>query len=478
MEAKKEIVYRTYSSLLDRLGISYVEGGNGEEEEDGWLIHGTPFLENNWVLYITVKISEVANILKRIMPIIKDSEVSFRLIKNDEYGYRLNAGAYDAIDVGKYLTLYTKSITQAKNLVDNLSPLLQDYLGPEVSYALRIDKNIYGHWVSIVEKQDESIEGLQINFEIPLKKFIPFSIGRRYKSKNSRKMYGWFYLKDKVLRPGPKGDIFRAHTLKGMKLTSVVVKEGKHGVFEDFNGRDIKDRFLWQVKVLSKLDPHIPTARFIDYFESDQNCYLVIEYLEGTLLPEKIARVKDDSKWDNLSVSKQIELLKYYLKIVGIVRKIHSFGFVHRDIQDHNFIISDDGNVSIIDFELTYDLVNSEPGEPFLLGTLGYVSPEQMNMDTPTEQTDVYSLGALLAYFIVGEHPSKFIPESNSELSEVMNQFTDSSQLIEIIRHCLEPDPMTRMNMSKLEQDITKYLEYLHFEPIKTKNINDHQYEN
>ncbi|MFX1707215.1 protein kinase [Chitinophaga sp. CC14] len=470
MEANKEIVYRVYSTLLDRLGLDYVEEGP-------WLIHGTPMLNNNWVLYISVKIAQVAEILKRIMPEIKNLNVSFRLIKDDEQAYELNTGQFDFHDVGKFLTVYCSTEDVAKEVVKTIESLTQDYLGAEVPYSLRVGKNIYAHWATLRGVQDAEVKEV-LSLEVPNASKIPFSISRKYRHKGSKKWYGWFYLKDKILRPGPKGEVFLAYSLKSLQFKEVVIKEGRHCVFEDFNGRDIKDRFSWQKKVLVEVGNYIPTAKYVDYFEENGNYYLVIENLKGQLLPKKVEELKSGESWVNLSPAIKKKILNFYKQILGIVAKLHELGYVHRDIQDHNFIVDKNDNLSIIDFELSYNTKSGEPEEPFLLGTLGYVAPEQINLERPTEQVDMYSLGALLAFLIVGEHPSTMISKEYEEVYEKINKYSDSNQLTGLINNLLNPDPTVRPNMLALEHEINKYIEDLQIGKIKSEHIKVHPYEN
>ncbi|SEW51591.1 Serine/threonine protein kinase [Chitinophaga arvensicola] len=420
----------------------------------------------------------VADILKRLMPVIKGFNVPFRLIKDDQHAYALNTGELDFDDIGKFITIYTQSTEQAVEMVKAIEPLTEDYLGAEVQNSLRISKNIYGHWATTSIEQIEQENTTLLSLEVPTKASIPFIIKRKYSKPKNKKWYGWLYLKDKVLRPGPKGDVFLAYSLKGLKIKEVVIKEGRFSVFEDFAGRDIKDRFMWQKKVLSQIGSHVPTARYLDYFTEKENHYLVIENLKGKLLPHKVAELKDGVSWIYLSTIIKLKILDYYIQILSIVTKLHELGYIHRDIQDHNFIVNSEDKVSVIDFELSFNLETNEPEIPFLLGTLGYVAPEQSNLDRPTEKVDMYSLGALLAYLIVGEHPSTLIPKEYPEVLEKINKYSDSILITTLIHRLLNPDPSIRPNMLALKSEIKKYVEDLKDGKIKTGQINVHPYEN
>ncbi|MGN7706820.1 serine/threonine protein kinase [Chryseobacterium sp. 22543] len=459
MDLKETVVYYTYNTMLEREGIAYIE-------DENWLYHHQrPNYKNNWTIYVSALINHSTEILKRVIPVVKKYNIPFRLVKNDECGFLLNTGVIGFDEVGKFLSICTESWDQANAIVKELSPLLQDYLGPAVPGALRIEKNIYGHLVTEVVTNTVSGPQVRYTIEVPKRNKIPFSIDARFKDRSKRKIYGKYYLKIKDLRPGPKGDILLAYSLRKMKFKPVVIKEGRHGVLEDTYKRTIEDRLIWQVLVLQEIGAFIPTAKVLDFFVSDHNSYLVIEYLDGVFLPDKVDQIKNGAQWLDLKDIYKVRLLRYYKNIVGVIGRIHQLGYVHRDIQDNNFVITKDDEVFVIDFELAYNSKKGEPVHPFLLGTFGYISPEQIRNERPVPEMDIYSLGALLCFILTGEHPSTFITEDLKETKSKLKQQVDHEILIEIVLWCLSDIPSKRPSIAELEAEINKYIKYL-----ETKN--------
>lgn len=449
MNSPDDNVCYSYSSLLKENGVEYVE-------DEAWLYHGKGPFKKNWTIYISMRTDQAITLLKVVIPFLSRNKLPFRLVKDELQSLNLNSGILGFTAVGKFLSIYTKSENQAIEIVNALNPIMQGYIGPAVPDALRIGKNIYGLYAAIIGSRDNK-NGSAANFVIPPKSSIPFKLDRYYPNTKAKKMYGKWYFKIKDLRPGPKGDIFLALNLKRLSFKPVVVKEGRYGVLEDGYGRTIKDRLLWQRRLLEEIGPHLPTAKFVDYFEQDDNCYLVIDYIDGTFLPTRLDEIMVENSWSKLSTDKRIRLLKYYMQILRIVKTIHQLGIVFRDIQDNNFIVTKDDKVHIIDFELAYKLSSKEPDPPFLYGTHGYISPEQINGEAPDPSTDIYSLGALLAFIISGEHPSTFINEDIEGAANKLRRISADDELARIFLECTHSDPKKRLVIDALITQTQKY---------------------
>jgi DNA-binding NarL/FixJ family response regulator len=99
--------------------------------------------------------------------------------------------------------------------------------------------------------------------------------------------------------------------------------------------------------------------------------------------------------------------LDYVFQIADGVGAAHSQGIVHRDIKPGNILFRDDATLAVTDFGIAKDLVSNQrlTQEKVLLGTVHYMSPEQINSTEVGVQSDLYSLGAVLYHMLTGAPP-------------------------------------------------------------------------
>ena len=86
---------------------------------------------------------------------------------------------------------------------------------------------------------------------------------------------------------------------------------------------------------------------------------------------------------------------------------IHKAGFVHRDVKPENVMISNEGRVVLIDFNVSRTVKEGKKKDTVVAGTIGYMSPEQYGVGQSDPRADVYSVGVLLNVMLTGCHPSE-----------------------------------------------------------------------
>lgn len=112
---------------------------------------------------------------------------------------------------------------------------------------------------------------------------------------------------------------------------------------------------------------------------------------------------------------------------------MHKLNLVHRDIQPKNIIITNEGNLKIIDFDISRKENENATHDTTLLGTVGYAAPEQYGFAQTTNRSDIYSIGA------------------------VLKELSSFSELDKIIAKCMEMDPANRYeNVEQLEYELEK----------------------
>ena len=166
---------------------------------------------------------------------------------------------------------------------------------------------------------------------------------------------------------------------------------------------DLAARFLREVKLTASLDhPNICALRTA--FSNDNRLYMVMEYVEGTTMATKL-------DMGPLTVN---EAVKYIGQVLSAVSYAHQRHIIHRDIKPANMMLTTQGMIKLMDFGIARS--GDEKGLTMTgttLGSIGYMSPEQVKGDPTDGRSDLYSVGIVLYEFVTGRRP--FL--ANSEYS-------------------------------------------------------------
>ena len=189
--------------------------------------------------------------------------------------------------------------------------------------------------------------------------------------------------------------------------------------------------------------------------------YIVSELLEGETLRDRMAGGPLPPR----------KVTDYALQIARGLAAAHEKGIIHRDVKPDNIFITDDGRVKILDFglakltapvdgvasqtEVPTRKVNTDPGT--VMGTMGYMSPEQLKGKHVDHRSDIFSFGAILYEMLSGkrafrgdsmaETMSAILREDPADLSETNK--TVSPALERVVRHCLEKNPAERFHSAR-----------------------------
>jgi serine/threonine protein kinase/Tfp pilus assembly protein PilF len=172
--------------------------------------------------------------------------------------------------------------------------------------------------------------------------------------------------------------------------------------------KDRMSRFVREAKFASALNhPNIITIHEIG--EIDGMHFISTEYIEGETLKTRLGR-------ESLSLKSTLEIAS---QVASALDAAHRAGIVHRDIKPDNIMVRDDGIVKVLDFGLvkltasnksevdkegeTKILVNTQAG--VIMGTVGYMSPEQSRAQETDARTDIWSLGCVLYEMLTHQQP-------------------------------------------------------------------------
>jgi Tol biopolymer transport system component/tRNA A-37 threonylcarbamoyl transferase component Bud32 len=215
-----------------------------------------------------------------------------------------------------------------------------------------------------------------------------------------------------------------------------------------------KLRFVQEAKAASALNhPNIVTIYNIGYEEGVD--FIVMELIAGRTLDRVIPR----------GGLKPAEVLKYGIQIADALARAHAAGIVHRDLKPGNIMISDEGQVKLVDFGLAklsdlHDATDAEltraaapeTEEGRILGTVCYMSPEQAEARKIDARSDIFSFGAVLYEMATGQRAfvgrSKIstlatILQSDPKPAAELNSAVPR-ELARLIERCLRKDPAWR----------------------------------
>ncbi len=255
------------------------------------------------------------------------------------------------------------------------------------------------------------------------------------------------------LGAGGMGEVYRARDARIGR--DVAIKILPNTVSHD---RDRLARFQEEARAAGILNhPNLLVVHELG-IEGDSP-FIVSELLEGSTLRDRLSG----------GGLPQRKVVDYARQIAAGIAAAHEKGIVHRDLKPENIFVTKDGRVKILDFGLAKlrasddnDKTNAptqraatNPGT--VLGTVGYMSPEQVRGETADHRSDVFSFGAILFEMITGRRAFKGSTSVetmnailNHEPAEISATNPESNPALErIVSHCLEKDPEQRFQSSR-----------------------------
>lgn len=258
-----------------------------------------------------------------------------------------------------------------------------------------------------------------------------------------------YTIEDTPIARGGMGQIFRGRDSQG-KI--VAIKE----ILPEFaNDWAILSRIEKEVEFLLKVN-HPSIVKLYAAFRDDatQNYYIVMELVEGLNIEQYV------TKHGAIPEQQAVELM---LKILDALQCVHNAHIVHRDIKPSNIMIRPGGNVCLLDFGVAKDMdnTNSSTIVGSIIGTNGYMSPEQADGFSINFRSDIYSLGCVFYYMLTGHHAfNTLASEFETKDAILNNEFPRLSKyksgLSDILQKVL--DKATNKNMMLRYQNCYEFM--------------------
>jgi TolB-like protein/Flp pilus assembly protein TadD len=243
------------------------------------------------------------------------------------------------------------------------------------------------------------------------------------------------------LGEGGMGEVYRAHDERlGRDVALKLLAPGR-GTDAD------RERIRREAQTLSRLS-HPGISMVFDVAADDGTEYLVMELVPGETLKEVIARgpVPEPRARDVAA------------QIADALAAAHQHDVIHRDLKPANVMLAPDGRAKLLDFglalrcpsELTSRETTADVERGLVVGTLAYMSPEQMLGRSVDERSDLYSLGVVLFEMLAGRPPFAATP-ATALINDVLNappvlprEWAATPELTQLVLALLEKDPARR----------------------------------
>ncbi|WP_225999316.1 lanthionine synthetase LanC family protein [Paenibacillus sp. BJ-4] len=463
-----EIVHDYYSILS-----SINEDKSIFDIQSEWIQHGAVANSQGWKIHISTIPTQAEKLLRLVVPIFLQRNISFKVIKNSRLLTQLNLGLLGLYQVGKFITVYTNSDHEAVEIAEILNVLTPDFQGPTVESDLRLGKIVYaryGAFHSILERDrlgytytcilNPNGDLVRDSYNTPHPEFVrnPFMKHCHIlKNEPSRLIMARYMIVDAIKSHPTGGVALCLDLVHPGEVQYKILKQAKAYCISDFLERDGRNRLQSQEKLHRNLQDILPIPKVEQYISTRNYGYLIMEYIQGQTLEQVVMQYQTHS-WSTQPTDHKIALLNTISELCSIVENMHLAGYVHRDLTPANIMIQKTTrNVFLLDLELTHFI--NDPNIPFQLGTPGYISPNQEKGGAPEFEDDLYSIGCLLFFLFTKMAPDRLSRDNNFNSAIAISGI--SRDFLATAYSLLDNSSQNRPCLKNIQQIIKKEIELL-----------------
>ena len=238
-----------------------------------------------------------------------------------------------------------------------------------------------------------------------------------------------------LLGQGGMGAVYRAWDVR-LKVSVALKEMVPQPGLDAQELKQLRQQFEHEAVTLARMN-HPNLVRVTDFFEESDNAYLVMDFVEGESLADRIAREGPQP---------ETQVLAWARQLLGALDYCHNQDVLHRDIKPQNIIIDARGQAVLVDFGLVKLWNPNDPRTQTVmrgLGTPEYAPPEQYDAGSghTSPASDIYSLGATLYHTLTGQSPPtatmrvvnpgalvpirQFVPKVTVQTESVINKATE-----------------------------------------------------
>lgn len=255
-----------------------------------------------------------------------------------------------------------------------------------------------------------------------------------------------YQVEDMPIGSGGMGQVLKGYAPDG---TPVAIKEILPQFVMDMEYRSRIDR---EINFLKKLNSG-NIVKIYDNFQLGNNLYIVMEMVEGHNIEQYVAQ------HGAIPVERAVQ---YMIKILQTMQYVHEENIIHRDIKPSNIMIRPNDDICLLDFGIAKDTTSTTGGTLVgtVIGTDGYMSPEQADGMSIDHRSDIYSLGCVFYFMLTGHHAyNKLGSDVETKLNIVNTPFPRISKYVEGVPQSIQNvmDHATDKNMLKRYQSCREF---------------------
>lgn len=365
-----------------------------------------------WKLHVSATVLDACNLFEKVAPFLTAANVQFKAPKSLDELSKINCGLqYGYHLIGKFITVYPSSETQAISLARQIHELTKDFFAISIPFDKQLlpGSSVFYRYGAFSKIEAVSENGktfaaiknpageftLDDRFQsFPKWLSNPFqSGGENTENSFAETPLGTTYKIFSAITQRGKGGTYQAFDFSRNEPQLCIVKEGRRKGELGWNGQDgyflVKNEF----DVLKALKPKydgVPLA--FAGFETDGNFYLAMEFVEGKSLRE-IMHLRER----RFSIKKVLILA---IGIAEIIERIHNAGWIWNDCKPANLIVTQDKLLRPIDFEGAYPINQTAP---FNWRTKGFSAISDEREKINGKSADIYALGAVVYFLLTGK---------------------------------------------------------------------------
>lgn len=413
--------------------------------------------EQGWKLHVSANLQSAAKILERALETLYEFPVCFKFTRAPNQLLSLNRGDGTATQIGKFITVYPQSDSQAVEIAQALDRATAGLSGPAIASDRKLSPRSLVHYrYGSFGGQflQTSIGALMPAIRTPDGTLVPDKRGTSFQHPS------WvrdpFFEAGVVVEGPPASGLIYKRFFPIAKIYSspfstvslaVDVQEGRRCVLKavrhDLSMGDTElaasELLRREAATLASLapDPIIPTVYGL--FDDGEQLYLAMEDIEGMTLEQAIAMRRDTYQ----PITNQ-QILGWSSQLARLLGRLHERGYGYLDLKPTNLIVCPQGSLRLIDFDSAAPLGQLHS---IIRGTRGYLSPQRLaGLKLPISVSDdIYALGALMYLMATGSEPS-LVADPLHLLKRPLQVMAPTlhPQLIAVIERCLREDPAQR----------------------------------